>query len=184
MPAVDLRGTLFGRLELRTPDERGVVEDPDVAALAPGVEGPLEEVGGIARAAREGVSRCHRQLESVAPRLDESMDERQPPPTRNPSRTLAKVGVVVLLVIAIAGIVLASLQKGLPPEGPVAADATQAGSAPMTGAAASAAAAEAEGLPNHIMFAAESPRLSSAATAKLERLAEKAKADKRLLTIV
>jgi outer membrane protein OmpA-like peptidoglycan-associated protein len=112
------------------------------------------------------------------------MDERQPPPTRNPSRTLAKVGVVVLLVIAIAGIVLASLQKGLPPEGPVAADATQAGSAPMTGAAASAAAAEAEGLPNHIMFAAESPRLSSAATAKLERLAEKAKADKRLLTIV
>jgi len=112
------------------------------------------------------------------------MNERQPPPTRNPSRTLAKVGVAVLLVIAIAGIVLATLQKGLPPEGPVAGDATQAGSAPMTGAAASAAAAEAEGLPNHIMFAADSPRLSSAATAKLEGLAEKARTDKRLLTIV
>jgi hypothetical protein len=112
------------------------------------------------------------------------MNERQPPPTRNPSRTLAKVGVAVLLVIAIAGIVLATLQKGLPPEGPVAGDATQAGSAPMTGAAASAAAAEAEGLPNHIMFAADSPRLSSAATVKLEALAEKAKSDKRLLTIV
>src|SRR5205085_6936679 len=97
MPAVHLCRTLFGCLELRTPDQRGVAEDPDVAALTPGVEGALEEVGGIARAAREGVSRCHRQLESVAPRLDESMNERQPPRTRNPSRTLAKVGVAVLL---------------------------------------------------------------------------------------
>jgi hypothetical protein len=112
------------------------------------------------------------------------MDERQPPPTRNPSRTLAKVGVAVLVVIAIAGIVLAALQRGLPDDGPVAADATDAASAAMTTAAASAAAAEAEGLPNHIMFAADSPRLSSAATAKLEGLAEKAKADKRLITIV
>jgi len=64
------------------------------------------------------------------------MNERQPPPTRNPSRTLAKVGVAVLLVIAIAGIVLATLQKGLPPEGPVAADATQAAPPAMTAAGA------------------------------------------------
>jgi outer membrane protein OmpA-like peptidoglycan-associated protein len=111
------------------------------------------------------------------------MDERQPPPPRNPSRTLAKVGLAVLVVIAIAGIVLAALQRGLPDDGPVAADATDAASAAMTAAAASAAA-EAEGLPNHIMFAADSARLSSAATVKLQRIAEKATTDKRSLTIV
>jgi outer membrane protein OmpA-like peptidoglycan-associated protein len=112
------------------------------------------------------------------------MEERQPPPPRNPSRTLAMVGVAVLVVIAIAGIVLASLQKGLPDDGAVAADPTHAASAAMTDAAASAAAAEAEGRANEVVFAADSARLSSAATAKLQGLAEAAKTDKRLLTIV
>jgi len=112
------------------------------------------------------------------------MDERQPPQPRNPSRTLAKVGVAVLLVIAIAGIVLATLQRGPPADGPVAADATQAASAPMTGASKSAAALEAEGRPNQVVFAADSAQLSSAATAKLQAMAETARADKRPLTIV
>ena len=38
------------------------------------------------------------------------MDERQPLPTRNSSRTLAKIAVAALVVIAIAGIVLATLR--------------------------------------------------------------------------
>jgi len=94
------------------------------------------------------------------------------------------VGVAVLVVIAIAGIVLASLQRGPPTEGTVAADETRAASAPMTGASTPAAMAEAEGLPNQVVFAADSAQLSSAAAANLQALAEKAKTDKLLLTIV
>jgi outer membrane protein OmpA-like peptidoglycan-associated protein len=112
------------------------------------------------------------------------MDERQPPPPRNPSRTLAKVGVAVLVLIAIAGIVLAALQRGPPAEGPAAGDETHAASAPMTGASMSAAASEAEGRPNQVVFAADSTQLSSAATAKLQAMAETARTDKRPLTIV
>src|SRR4029079_6202872 len=33
MPAMDLGGALLGHLEFGTPDQRGVAEDPDVAAL-------------------------------------------------------------------------------------------------------------------------------------------------------
>ena len=94
------------------------------------------------------------------------------------------VGVAVLMVIAIAGIVLASLQRGPPTDGTVAADETRAASAPMTGASTPAAMAEAEGLRNQVVFAADSAQLSSAAAAKLQGLAEKAKTDKLLLTIV
>jgi len=97
---------------------------------------------------------------------------------------VAKIAVAVLVVIAIAGIVLATVQRGPPDEGPVAADATHGASAPMTGASASAAAVEAEGLANQVVFAAGSAQLSSAATTKLSGLAEKAKADKRPLTIL
>ncbi len=53
------------------------------------------------------------------------MDECQPPPTRNSSRTLAKVAVAVLVVIAIAGIVLGSLRgRGTPADTQAAADET------------------------------------------------------------
>ena len=61
------------------------------------------------------------------------MDERQTPPTRNSSRTLAKVAVAVLVVIAIAGIVLATLRgRGTPAGAPAAADATQSAASAMT----------------------------------------------------
>jgi outer membrane protein OmpA-like peptidoglycan-associated protein len=114
------------------------------------------------------------------------MDERQPPPTRNSSRTLAKIAVALLVVIAIAGIVLATLRgRGTPADTPVAADATQAASAAMTAAAeASAVAAEAEAGPNQVVFAPGSVELSDPATAKLQRIADAARKDKRDLVIL
>ena len=85
------------------------------------------------------------------------MDERKPPPTRNSSRTVALVAVAVLVVIAIAGIVLATLQRGLPAD--VAEDATRGASVPMTAASAAALAAEAEARPNQVVFATDSARV-------------------------
>ncbi|HSC62141.1 MAG TPA: OmpA family protein [Caldimonas sp.] len=116
------------------------------------------------------------------------MDERQPPPTRNSSRTVAKVAVAVLVVIAIAGIVLATLRgRGTPADTPVAADATQPAASAMTGAAspaaASAAAAEAAAAPNQVVFAPGSAEISEAATTKLIRIADTQRKDKRELVI-
>ena len=107
------------------------------------------------------------------------MDDRQASPTRNSSRTVAKYAVAVLVVIAIAGIVLAIVQ-GSPP----AADETPLAPAPMTAASAAVIAAEAEARPNEIVFAPDSAQLSSTARAKLLGIAEKAKADKQPLTII
>jgi outer membrane protein OmpA-like peptidoglycan-associated protein len=112
------------------------------------------------------------------------MDDRQASPTRNSSRTVAKYAVAVLVVIAIAGIVLAIVQRGPPAEGSVASDATQPASAPMTAASKAVAAAEAEARPNEVVFAPDSAQLSSTARAKLLGIAEKAKADKQPLTII
>ena len=116
------------------------------------------------------------------------MDERQSPPTRNSSRTLAKIAVAVLVVIAIAGIVLATLRpRGTPADAQVAADPTQTASSPMTAEAASAAAAavaaDAEAGPNQIAFAPGSVELSEPATTKLMKLADTAVKMKRTVTI-
>jgi outer membrane protein OmpA-like peptidoglycan-associated protein len=117
------------------------------------------------------------------------MDERQPPPTRNSSRTVAKIAVAMLVVIAIAGIVLATLRgRGAPADTPVAAEATQAASAAMTAAAeASAAAAEvaadAEAAPNQVAFAPNSDEVSMPATTKLLRLAQTASKQNRTVII-
>ena len=118
------------------------------------------------------------------------MDERQPPPTRNSSRTLAKIAVAVLVVIAIAGIVLATLRgRGPSVDTPVAADSTQgAASSPTAGGAnaaatAGAVAAEAEAGPNQVAFAPGSDALSEPATTKLAKLADAAVKQKRAVTI-
>ena len=116
------------------------------------------------------------------------MDERQPPPTRNSSRTLAKIAVAVLVVIAIAGIVLATLRpRGTPAETPVAEGATQSVPSPMTAEAASAAAAavaaDAQAGPNQVAFAPGSDALSDPATTKLTTLADTAVKQKRTVTI-
>ena len=107
------------------------------------------------------------------------MNDRQASPPPNSSRTVAKYAVAVLVVIAIAGIVLAMVQRG-----PPLVDATHPASAPMTAASAAFLAAEAEARPNEVIFAPDSAQLTSVATAKLQSLAEKAKTDKQSLSII
>jgi outer membrane protein OmpA-like peptidoglycan-associated protein len=116
------------------------------------------------------------------------MDERQPLPPRNSSRIAAKIAVAVLVVIAIAGIVLATLRpRGTPPDTQVAADGTQPAASPMTAEAASAAAAavaaDSETGPNQVAFAPGSVELSEPATTKLLKLADTAVKLKRTVTI-
>lgn len=95
------------------------------------------------------------------------------------------LAVAVLVVIAVAGIVLATLRRDPSVDAPVAADSTRPASAPMTAAAtaASATAAEAEAAPNQVVFTAGSDQVSDAATVKLVRIAATAVKDKRELVI-
>jgi outer membrane protein OmpA-like peptidoglycan-associated protein len=112
------------------------------------------------------------------------MDDRQPAPLRNPSRTLAMVAVAVLIVIAIAGLVVAGLRARGPVSGPAGSESTQQGAPPLTGAApASAPAEEAGAGPNQIVFAPTSDQLSEPAEEKLVRLARAAKKENRVLSI-
>lgn len=117
------------------------------------------------------------------------MDERKPQPTRNSSQTVAKVAIAVLVVIAIAGIVLATLRRpNAAADAPAAADATQPASSAMTppGAASTAAAAataDTEAGPNQVAFAPGSAELSEPATSKLLKLAETAVKQKRNVVI-
>jgi outer membrane protein OmpA-like peptidoglycan-associated protein len=111
------------------------------------------------------------------------MEERRPTPPRNPSRTLAIAAVAVLVVIAIAGIVLAGLRgRGAPADGRAGADATQAAAPAMTAAVSSGIGAADAG-PNQIVFPAASDQLSEAASTKLVKFAESLKKDNRLVVI-
>ncbi|MEO8311431.1 MAG: OmpA family protein [Caldimonas sp.] len=117
------------------------------------------------------------------------MEDRKPSPPRNSSRTWAKVAVAVLVVIAIAGIVLASLRgRGSPAETPVAVDATQPAASAMTAAPPALAtpaeeSAEADAGPNKVAFAPGSAEVSEAAKTKLMRIAEGASKGKRAVKI-
>ena len=110
------------------------------------------------------------------------MEDRRPPPLRNSSRTAAKIAVAVLIVIAIAGLVLAGL-KSRPPATDQAGgpDATQQAVPPLT--VASAPAEEAGVAPNHISFPPASDRLSDVSTAKVVRIAETAKKQHHSISI-
>jgi outer membrane protein OmpA-like peptidoglycan-associated protein len=111
------------------------------------------------------------------------MDDRPAPLPRISSRTIAMVAVAVLIVIAIAGIVLAGLRsRGGSPETAGPSDATQQDAPPLT-AAASAAEAEDEAAPNLVVFASASHQLSGKASTKLVHLAETAKKEHRSVVI-
>jgi outer membrane protein OmpA-like peptidoglycan-associated protein len=119
------------------------------------------------------------------------MPDRKSSSTSNSSRTVAKVAVAVLIVIAIGGFVLAGLKSGKSaPEQAVAADSTQEPAvAPTTGAApaaaAAAASAEATELPSHIVaFAPSAANLSEKELAKVRTMAETAKKKNRAIEIV
>ena len=106
------------------------------------------------------------------------MPNRKASPSSNSSRTAAKVAVAILVVIAVAGFVLAGLRSRTP-------DATQETVAPPTGDASSgsARAEEDAGGPNGVMFAPGSHRLSTGAVAKLQGLAETATKEHRGIAI-
>ena len=99
------------------------------------------------------------------------------------------VAVAVLVLIAIAGIVLATLRgRAAPADAPVAADATQSAASAMTAAPPSSAAvadaaAESDAAENQVVFKPGSSELSDAARAKLERIVETARKQKRGLII-
>ena len=115
------------------------------------------------------------------------MDDRQRPPLRNPSRTAAKLAVVVLVVIAIAGFVLAGLRARNPAPEQAAGDATQQGAAPTTGAAVAPAPASSQDAaigPNAIVFAPKSDQLSESAAEKVRGLAETARKQNHRIDIV
>ncbi len=112
------------------------------------------------------------------------MDDRQAPPTRNSSRTLAIAAVALLVVIAIAGIVLASLRsRGTPADGAASADATQAAASAMTAESAAVAAEAAVG-PNQVVFAPGSEEISEPGTVKLIRFAEQDRKVKRGMVVI
>lgn len=99
------------------------------------------------------------------------------------------VAVAVLIVIAIAGLVLAGLRsRGAAPGQTTGTDATQQGAPPLTGAAATAAASasaeDAAAGPNQILFAPASDQLSEAAASKVVRLAETARKEHRKVAIL
>jgi outer membrane protein OmpA-like peptidoglycan-associated protein len=111
------------------------------------------------------------------------MNDSQAKPLRNSSRTLAKVAVAVLVVIAVAGIVLATLRgRGTPADTSVAADATQPAASAMT-EVDPAAALEAAAGPNRVVFAPRSDKLSAPATAKLQHIAENAHSENRAMVV-
>ncbi|HEY2187188.1 MAG TPA: hypothetical protein VGH48_01345 [Caldimonas sp.] len=115
------------------------------------------------------------------------MDDRRPPPLRNSSRTAAEVAVAVLIVIAIAGFVLAGLRSRAPaPEQATAVDPTPETAAPLTAAPAAAASGlvQPADLPNQIAFAATSASLSEEQAAKVRKLATTAQTQRHSIGIL
>jgi outer membrane protein OmpA-like peptidoglycan-associated protein len=109
------------------------------------------------------------------------MEERKTPPPRIASRTAVMAAVAVLIVIAIAGIVLASMRgRTASPEG-TGPQSTQAGASAPTGT--SSAGVADEGGPNEVFFAPGSDQLSPAAAAKLTLLASTAKKEGRSVVV-
>ena len=113
------------------------------------------------------------------------MPDRKSSSTRNSSRTAAKFAVAVLIVIAVAGFVLAGLKaRKSAPEQVAAAEATQEPAASPT-APATAAPADEPAVPSHIVaFAPASSNLPEKELAKVRTMAETAKKKNREVQIV
>jgi len=99
-------------------------------------------------------------------------------PKRDSSRNVVVAAVAVLIVVAIAGIVLASINGR-----PTPAAATRSGVAAAASGDVSSSLPVAGSGPNEILFAADSEKLPDGATAKLARIAEAARPDKRTVVI-
>lgn len=102
----------------------------------------------------------------------------------NASRKVAMVAVAVLVVIAIAGFVLATVRaRGGAADPSVLAASTQSAEPPMTEASA-IALAELRAGPDRVVFAPGSDALSEPATAKIQRFAENVPKDGRLMWVI
>lgn len=102
------------------------------------------------------------------------MESTPKPAPRNTSRTVVMAVVGVLIVVAIAGIVLAGRKAKEPPVQPVASVTPAPAEAPT--AASSVAAADPEPLPSDIRFTDGSDRLPAGAHLQITRLADAARA--------
>jgi outer membrane protein OmpA-like peptidoglycan-associated protein len=103
------------------------------------------------------------------------MSEPKKPPPSNSSRTLAVVAVAVLIVVAIAGIVLAGRKAPAAPEA-TASTAPGTTTAPASPASTpQGAAAPTEPLPQDVVFAAGSDKLPAGANEPLARFADAAR---------
>jgi outer membrane protein OmpA-like peptidoglycan-associated protein len=111
------------------------------------------------------------------------MDDSKPAPPPNPSRTLVIALVAVLIVVAIAGIVLAVLRGRSTGSDPATLSSAtqQPGAAPT--ASAPAIAAEAGAGPNQIAFASASDTLSPISLKKISDLAQTAKKESHTVVI-
>ena len=103
------------------------------------------------------------------------MAETSKPPQSNSSRTLVIVAVAVLIIVAIAGIVLAGRKAPPVADAPVAT-APPTSAAPAASATTSnAAASPTDPLPKDVVFAAGSDKLPAGANEGLARFADAAR---------
>jgi outer membrane protein OmpA-like peptidoglycan-associated protein len=114
------------------------------------------------------------------------MSQRRSVPARTTSQAVAKVALVVLVLIAIAGLVLGTNRgRRAANDESDAKDSTAAASSAMTAPALTEEQirAETEAGPNGLLFAKDSDRISEPAAAKLERIATVARDQKRAVMI-
>jgi outer membrane protein OmpA-like peptidoglycan-associated protein len=106
------------------------------------------------------------------------MSEPKKPPPSNSSRTVAIIAVAVLIVVAIAGIVLAGRKSPAPPETSSATaptSATTAATSASPGSTPQAAASPTDALPKDVVFAAGSDKLPPGVNEPLARFADAAR---------
>ena len=106
------------------------------------------------------------------------MSEPKKPPPSNSSRTLATIAVAVLIVVAIAGIVIAGRKAPAPPETATAAAPTTSATTATPASPAStpqAAASPTDELPKDVVFAAGSDKLPAGSNEPLARFSDAAR---------
>jgi hypothetical protein len=106
------------------------------------------------------------------------MDERKTPAPRTASRTAVMAAVAVLVVIAIAGIVLASLRRAGPADVAAGTDSTQ-----PSASAPTATRQVDDGSADELVFTPGSDQLSAAVQAKVAALAATAKKEARTVVV-
>jgi outer membrane protein OmpA-like peptidoglycan-associated protein len=104
------------------------------------------------------------------------MSEQKKPPQSNSSRTVVIFAVAVLIVVAIAGIVLAGRKAPAPaPEAAVAGTPATPAATPSSGSTPQATGSPTDPLPKDVAFAAGSDKLPAGSNEGLARFADAAR---------